>query len=167
MEAYGLSNNSPQTSLKQRIQVDDIKVIDIGFEHIVNSTMKEFTMPMPILHGAPIEHDVYTEWCEVEDLKPISSYIGQQCIQMEANILTDWNIDALLPKTVHLIEIDSVASDSVYTHVTLKNQICHAKLDTGAQINMMTESLNVLGRSTSCHYTLSQMSNWLVMAIGT
>ena len=88
---------------------------------------------------------------------------------MEANILTDWNIDALLPKTVHLIEIDSIASDSVYTHVTLNNEICHAKLDTGTQSNMMTESLysNVLGRSTSCYYTQSQMSNWLVMAIRT
>ena len=96
MGAYGLSNNSPQTSLKQRVQVDDIKVIDIGFEHIVNAMTKEFTMP--VLHGAPIEHDICAEWCEVEDLKPISSQIGHQCIQMEANILTDWNIDALLPK---------------------------------------------------------------------
>ena len=80
---------------------------------------KEFTMP--VLHGAPIESDVGTEWYTVEDLKPISSHIGHQCIQMEANIHTDWNIDALLqePKTIHLIEIDSVASDSVYTHVTL------------------------------------------------
>ena len=97
MEANGLSNNSPQPSLKQRVQADDIKVIDIGFEHIVNSMMKEFTMPMPVLNGAPIGHDVCTEWCEVEDFKSISSYIGQQCIQMEANIPTDWNIDALLP----------------------------------------------------------------------
>ena len=48
-------------------------------------------------------------------------------------------IDALLPsKTTHLIEIDSVTSDSVDTLVTLNNEICHAKLDTGAQINMMT-----------------------------
>ena len=52
-------------------------------------------------------------------------------------------MDALLqePRTVHLIEIDSVASDSVYTHVTLNDEICRAKLDTGAQINMITESL--------------------------
>ena len=91
-----------------------------------------------------IESDVGTEWYTVEDLKPISSHIGHHCIQMEANILTDWNIDALLqePKTIHLIEIDSIASDSVYTHVTLNDEICHAKLDTGAQINVMTrESL--------------------------
>ena len=60
---------------------------------------------------------------------------------MEANIPTDWNIDALMPKTIHLIEIDSIASDSVYTHVTINDEICHAKLDTGAQINVMTESL--------------------------
>ena len=44
-------------------------------------------------------------------------------------------------QTIHLTEIDSVASDSVYTHATLNNEMCHAKLDTGAQINMMTESL--------------------------
>ena len=60
---------------------------------------------------------------------------------MEANIPTDWNIDALMPKTIHLIEIDSIASDSVYTHATLNDEICHAKLDTSAQINVMTESL--------------------------
>ena len=98
---------------------------------------------MPVLHGAPIEYDVCSEWCEVEDLKPISSYIGHQCIQVEANIPKDWNIDALLqePKTMHLIAIDSIASDSVYTHVTLNDKICHAKIDTGAQINMITESL--------------------------
>ena len=70
MEAYGLSNNSPQTSLKRRVQVEDITVgIDIGFEHIVNSTAKEFTMPMPVLHGAPIEHDVCTEWDTVGRLR--------------------------------------------------------------------------------------------------
>ena len=141
MEAYGLSNNSPQTSLKERVQVEDITigVIDIGFEHILNSTTKAFTMP--VLHGASIEHDVCTEWCEVEDLKPISSYIGHQCIQMEANIPTDWNIDALLPlKTIHLIEIDSIPSDCVYT-CNSQHIICCAKLDIGAQINMMTESL--------------------------
>ena len=62
---------------------------------------------------------------------------------MEANILTDWNIDALLqePKTIHLIEIDSITSDSAYTHVTINDKICCTKLDTGAQINVMTESL--------------------------
>ena len=62
---------------------------------------------------------------------------------MEANILTDWHIDNFLqePKTIHLIEIDSIASDSVYTHVTLNDKICRAKLDTGAQINVMTETL--------------------------
>ena len=141
MEAFGLSNNSPQTRLKQRVQVDDISVGDIGFESIANSMMKEFTMPVPVLHGAPTEYDVCTEWDAVEELEPISSHIGQQCIQMEANILIDWNIDALMPKTIHLIEIDSIASDSVYTHVTLNDEICCAKLDTGAQINVMTESL--------------------------
>ena len=66
-------------------------------------------------------------------------------IQMEANILTDWSMDGLLQTTmmqaVHLIEIDSVASDSVYTHVTLNSEIFHAKLDAGAQINVMTASL--------------------------
>ena len=36
---------------------------------------------------------------------------------MEANILTDWKIETLLQeqKAIHLIEIDSTTSDSVYT----------------------------------------------------
>ena len=42
---------------------------------------------------------------------------------------------------IHLIEIESITSNSVYTHVTLNDEICHAKLDTGAQINIMIESL--------------------------
>ena len=94
-------------------------LLDIGSENIVNSTTKAFTLPMPVLHGAPTEYEVCTEWDAVDELEPISNYIGQQCIQMEANILTDWNIDTLLqePKTIHLIEIDSITSDSVYTHV--------------------------------------------------
>ena len=159
MEAYRLSNTSPQTSLKLRVQVDNISLgIDIGFEHIVNSTPKELTMPA--LHGDPTEHDVCAEWYAVEELKPISSHIGQHYIQVETNILTDWNIDALLPvpRIVHLIEIYSVTSDPVYTHVTLNDKICHAKLDTGAQINVMTESLfKRIGKVTSCHCTPSQM----------
>ena len=106
MEVYGLSNNSPQTSLKQRVQVDDIKVIEFGFENIVNSTSGKFTMPVPVLHGVPTEYDVCTEWDAVDELELISSHIGQHCIQIEVNILTDWNIDALMPKTIHLIEID-------------------------------------------------------------
>ena len=114
MEAYRLCNTSPQTSLKQRVQVDNISVIDIGFKHIVNSTVKELTMP--VLHGTPIEHDVCTEWYTVENLKPISSHIGHQCIQMQTNIRMNWNIDALLPKTIHLIEIDSIASE-FYIHM--------------------------------------------------
>ena len=144
MEAYGLSDTSLQISLKRKVQVEDISVgvgIDIGFGITVNSVAKEFTMT--VLHGTPIEYDVCTEWYTDEELKPISSHIGHHCIQMGANILTDWNIDALLqePRTIHLIEIDSVTSDSVYTPVILNNEICHAKLDTGAQINVMTESL--------------------------
>ena len=127
------------------MQVDDITVcIDIGFENTVNPMLKEFTLPVPVLHGAPLEHDVCMEWHMVEELEKILSYIGNHCIPMETNIPTDWNEDALsqtTERTIHLIEIDSVASDSVYTHVTLNDKICHAKLDTGAQINVMTESL--------------------------
>ena len=98
MEAYRLANNSLQISLKQRVQVDDITVDvrDIGSEYIVNFITKAFTIPMPVQHGAPTGYEVCTEWDAVDRLEPISSYIGQQCIQMETNIQTDWNIDDLL-----------------------------------------------------------------------
>ena len=39
MEANGLSNSSPQTSLKQRVQVDDIGIISFEPESIVNSNL--------------------------------------------------------------------------------------------------------------------------------
>ena len=140
MEAYGLANTSPRTSLKKRVKVEDISA---GFESepTVSSQWREFTMPV-VLHRAPIEH-VCSEWYTVEELEPILDHIGDHCIQMEANIPTDWCVDGLLQttKTIHLIEIDSVTSDSVYTYVTLNNEICCTELDTGAQINMMTESL--------------------------
>ena len=67
--------------------------------------MKEFTVPVPVLHGAPTEYGICTEWDAVKELEPILSCIGQQCIQMEANIPTDWNIDAPMPKTIHLMRL--------------------------------------------------------------
>ena len=69
-----------------------IAVQDVGFENIVNATTKEFTMPVPVpvLHGVPVEYYVCTEWEAIDKLEPISpSYIGHQCIQMEVNIPTD------------------------------------------------------------------------------
>ena len=131
---------------------------------------------MSVLYGAPTKHDVCTEWYIVEELKPISSHIGQHCIQMETNILTDLNIDVLLqePRTIHLIVIDSVTSDSVCTHVTLNDKICHAKLDTGAQINVMTESLfkcigkvNKLPLYPKSDVKLVGYGNWNIKYIGT
>ena len=51
--------------------------LDTGFENILNSTMKEFTMPVPVLHRVPTEYDICTEWDAVDELEPISSHIGQ------------------------------------------------------------------------------------------
>ena len=110
MEAYGLTNTSPQTSLKKRVQIDDIS---IGFENTVNSLYKEFTLPICVLHGAPILHDVQTEWHTIEQIEPVSTFIGDHCIQMEANILTEWCIDRFMQaNTVHLIEIDAITYTS-------------------------------------------------------
>ena len=82
MEAHGVSNNNPQISLKQRVQVDVINTVgvgDIGIENMVNSMMKEFTMPVTVLHGAPTKDKVCTERDAVDELETISSYTGQQC----------------------------------------------------------------------------------------
>ena len=78
---------------------------------------------MPVLHGAPIEIDVCTEWYTVGDLKanfkshqpPLYSDGNQYSNRLEH--------DALLSKTIHLIEIDSMTSDSVCTHATLNDRI--------------------------------------------
>ena len=58
-------------------------------------------VPVPVLHGTPTEYNVCTEWEAIDELEPIPSYISHQCIQMEANIPTDWNIDALMPNISH------------------------------------------------------------------
>ena len=79
MEAYGLADTSPQTSLKKRVQIDDISVLDFRFEPIVSFNQREFTMPV-VLHGALTEYDVPDEWHSVEELEPISSYISDHCI---------------------------------------------------------------------------------------
>ena len=75
-------------------------------------------MPVPVLHKVPTEYDTCIEWDAIDELEPIPSYISQQRIPMEGNIPTYWNIDALLPetmpKTIHLMKIDSIASCSVY-----------------------------------------------------
>ena len=54
------------------------------------------------------------------------------------------------------------------THVSLNDEIFHTKLDTGAQINVMTESLfKCIRKTKSCHYSQNQISNWLGMVIET
>ena len=62
---------------------DIIAVQDVGFENIVNAATKEFTMPVPVpvLHRAPVEYNVCTEWGTSDELEPVpQSYTGHQCI---------------------------------------------------------------------------------------
>ena len=52
--------------------------------------MKEFTMPVPVLHGVPTEYDVCIEWDAVDELETISCHIGQQCIQSLPSLISNF-----------------------------------------------------------------------------
>ena len=63
---------------------------------------------------------------------PINSYIAIHTVSMEVANPLDWSFD------VHLIELDDVHTDVVYSNVELNGTVLKAKQDTGAQINVLS-----------------------------
>ena len=54
---------------------------------------------------------------------------------MEIASPLDWSFD------VHLIEIDDVHTDVVYSNIELNGIVLKAKQDTGTQINMLSKTV--------------------------
>ena len=54
---------------------------------------------------------------------------------METTSPLDWSFD------VHLIEIDDVHTDMVYSNIELNGVVLKAKQDTGAQINVLSKTV--------------------------
>ena len=79
--------------------------------------------------------DVQWERCEGEDILPISSYIATHTVPMEMANPLNWSFD------VHLIKIDDVHTDVVYSNIELNGIVLKAKQDTGAQINLLSKTV--------------------------
>ena len=88
-----------------------------------------------VLHGSPAECNTDVQWESSEDIVPINSYIANHTISMEVANPLDWSFD------VHLIEIDDVHTDVVYSNVELNGIVFKAKQDTGAQINVLSKTV--------------------------
>ena len=59
------------------------------------------------------------------DIVPINSYIASHTVPMEMANPLDWSFD------VHLIEIDDVHTDVVYSNMELNGVVLKTKQDTG------------------------------------
>ena len=75
------------------------------------------------------------EWKLCEDISPIELYVLSHTVPIEMANLLDWSFD------VHLIEIDDVHTDVVYSNIGLNGIVLKAKLDTGAQINVLSKTV--------------------------
>ena len=95
----------------------------------------DFTFePKPlVLHLSPVECSIDVQWESSEDIVPINLYITNHTISMEVANPLDWSFD------VHLIEIDDIYTDVVYSNVELNGIVLKAKQDTGAQINVLSK----------------------------
>ena len=74
----------------------------------------------------------------------------------------DWSFE------VHLIEIDDVHTDVVYSNIELNGIVLKAKQDTGAQINVLSKQCSRLyrrGMMINCLCTPKLVSSWSDMGI--
>ena len=66
-------------------------------------------------------------------ISPINSYIADHTVPIELANPLDWSFD------VHLIKIDDVHTDTVYSNRELNDIVLKAKQDTGVQINLLSK----------------------------
>ena len=132
LQAYGMvpTEGSELKHRRKKVATDEISIIqtlgdDLTFE------------PKPlVLCGSPVECNIDVQWeSSNEDIMPINSYITTHTISMEVANPLDWSFD------VHLIELDDVHTDVVYSNVELNGTVLKAKQDTGAQINVLSKTV--------------------------
>ena len=83
-----------------------------------------------------MECNIDVQWeSSNEDIMPINSYITTHTVSMEVANPLDWSFD------VHLIELDDVHTDVVYSNVELNGTVLKTNQDTGAQINVLSKTV--------------------------
>ena len=96
-----------------------------------------FEPKLLVLRGSPLECNVGVQWetGEGEDILPNNLYITSHTVPMEVASPLDWSFD------VHLIEVDAVHTDVVYSNLELNGIVLKAKQDTGAQIDVLSKTV--------------------------
>ena len=90
--------------------------------------------PKPlVLHGSPVECNTDVQWETCDDILPVSTYITNHSIPIQVGEPLDWSFD------VHLIEINDMHTDVVYSNIELNGIVLKAKQDTGAKINVLSK----------------------------
>ena len=116
----------------KKVATDEISVVPI--QTLGNIAFEPVLKPL-VLRGSPLECNIEVQWESCEDISPINSYIVSHSVPMEMANPLDWSFD------VHLIEIDDVHTDVVYSNIELNGVVLKAKQDTGAQINVLAQTV--------------------------
>ena len=132
LQTYGMvpTEGSELKHRKKKVATDElcfVQNLDINF------TCK--SKPL-VLRGSPVEYNVDDiEWESCEDISPINLYIVTHAVPMEMAYPLDWSFD------MHLIEINDVLTDVVYSNIDFNRIVLKAKQDTGAQINVLSKTV--------------------------
>ena len=155
LQAYGIvpTEGSELKHRTKKVATDEISMMPIQMLGD-NFTLK--SKPL-VLRGSPVECNVDIQWKSCEDIVPIISYITTHAVPMEIANPLDWSFD------VHLIEIDDIHTDVVYSNIELNRIVLKAKQDTGAQINVLSRLYKRM--VVNCHCTLRLVSCWSDMEI--
>ena len=118
----------------KKVATDETSVVPI--QTLSDITFEPVLKPL-VLQGSPLECNIDVQWgsCESEDIVPINSYIASHTVPMEMANPLDWSFD------VHLIEIDDIHTDVVYSNIELNGVVLKAKQDMGAQINVLSKTV--------------------------
>ena len=116
----------------KKVANDEISVVPI--QTLGNIAFEPVLKPL-VLRGSPLECSVDVQWESFEDISPINSYIVSHTVPMEMANPLDWSFD------VHLIEIDDIHTDVVYSNIELNGVVLKAKQDMGTQINVLSKTV--------------------------
>ena len=131
LQAYGMvpTEGSELKHRRKKVATNEISIIQ--------TLGDDFTFePKPmVLHGSLVECNIGVQWETCGDILPISRCFTDYVIPIQVGEPLDWSFD------VHLIEIDDIHTDMVYSNVELNGTVLKAKQDTGAQINVLSKTV--------------------------
>ena len=132
LEAYGMAPTEG-SELKHRkikkVTTDEISMVPI--QTLSDIAFKPVLKPL-VLRGSPLECNGDVQWESCEDISSINLYIISHTVPIEMANPLDWSFD------VHLMEIDDIHTDVVYSKIDLNGVVLKAKQ---AQINVLSKTV--------------------------